>query len=143
MAAVLASGLADAAGTARLPSGTYTGSADWRGPGGSTGTYTVEKIFSGNNVTARYAWKDTQAREEKHTVTFATKDTEPMFDVLDDKGQVVGKGYCYDDACSYSAAFGPLSINESFRWSKDAMSVLGAKSGPGFSVVWQESLQSR
>jgi hypothetical protein len=143
MLALLLSGVAQAGPGSGLPSGKYTGTADWRGPGGSTGTYTVEKDFDGTTMTARYAWTDTQAREEKHTVTFAAKSAEPLFDVVDEKGQIVGKGYCYDDACSYRAAFGPINIDESFRWSKGGMTVLGAKSGPGFSVVWKESLQSR
>jgi len=143
MLAILLPAMAQAGPGSGLPSGTYTGTADWRGPGGSTGTYTVEKMFNGATMTSRYTWTDTQAREEKHTFTFAAKSAEPLFDVEDENGQVVGKGYCYGDACSYRATFGPVNIDESFRWSKDGMTVLGAKSGPGFSVVWKESLQSR
>lgn len=143
MLAILLPALAQAVPGLELPSGTYSGTAEWRGPGGSTGTYTVEKMFDGATMTARYAWTDTQAREEKYTLTFAAKSAEPLFDVQDGTGQVVGKGHCYGDACSYRATFGPVTIDESFRWSKDGMTVLGAKSGPGFSVVWKESLQSR
>lgn len=140
---MLLAGWAASAFATGLPVGTYVGTADWRGPGGSTGTYAVEKTFSGDTVTARYSWKDEKSREETQTVTFAAKAADPTFDVVDGKGQVVGKGYCYDDACSYRATFGPLNVEESFRWSKAGMTVLGAKSGPGFSVVWKEQLLSR
>ena len=134
-------GLALAGSHGDLPSGTYAGTADWRGPGGTTGTYTVEKTFEGNRVTAHYTWTGATARDEKHTITFAPKTAEPRFDVVDEKGQSVGTGHCYDDACSYRATFGPVTIDESFRWSGNGMTVLGAKSGPGFSVVWKESLK--
>ena len=126
-----------------LPSGTYTGTADWRGPGGSSGTYTVEKTFDGNTLTSRYAWREPKEREEKHTVTFVAKTSEPVFDVVDAQGASVGRGYCYDDACSYRATFGALTVDESFRWSKDGMTVLGSKTGPGFTVVWTEKLDLR
>ena len=140
LAAVLAAGVSFAGSPATLPSGTYTGTADWRGPGGSSGKYTVEKTFDGNSFTAHYTWTDAQRREEQHTVTFAQKSAEPVFDIVDAKGESVGRGYCYDDACSYRATFGAVTVDESFRWSDDAMTVLGSKSGPGFTVVWKETL---
>ena len=68
---------------------------------------------------------------------------EPVFDVLDSEGRVVGKGHCYDDACSYRADFGGVSVDESLRWTSEGMAVLGSKSGPGFSVVWKETLRRR
>jgi hypothetical protein len=143
VAAVIAAGMSFAETGAPLPSGTYTGTADWRGPGGSSGQYTVEKTFDGNSLTAHYTWTDAQRREERHTVTFASKATDPVFDVVDAKGENVGRGYCYDDACSYRATFGPVTVDETFRWSGDAMTVLGSKSGPGFTVVWKETLTLR
>ena len=135
--------LQTASGASSLPSGTYTGTASWRGPGEATGTYRVEKTFSGTTLSARYTWTEPAPREEQHTVEFAIKATEPTFDVLDGQGQVVGRGYCYDDACSYRATFGPVSVDESFRWTGNVMTVLGSKSGPGFSVVWKEALEAR
>ncbi len=143
MAAVMLAGLAQSGSTVGLPSGTYAGTASWRGPADSVGSYKVERTFSGNTLTAHFAWTDTQAREERHSVTFAPKANEPGFDVLDEQGGVVGRGHCYDDACAYRATFGPVSVEESWRWSRNELTVLGAKSGPGFSVVWKESLQSR
>jgi hypothetical protein len=128
---------------AGLPRGTYTGAADWRGPGGTTGTYTVEKTFDGDRVSALYRWNDTGSREERHAITFARRPGEPVFDVLDEQGQSVGRAHCYDDSCSYRASFGPVTVEESFQWSGDVMTVLGAKAGPGFSVVWKESLKLR
>ena len=142
-ASILLGGLGLAGSNGDFPSGTYAGTADWRGPGGKTGTYTVEKTFEGNRVTALYTWTDATARNEKHTITFAPKTAEPAFDVVDEKGQSVGTGHCYDDACSYRATFGPVTVDESFRWSGNGMTVLGAKSGPGFSVVWKETLKLR
>ena len=70
-ASIVFGGLALAGSRAEFPTGTYEGTADWRGPGGKTGTYTVEKTFEGNRVTAHYTWTDAQARDEKHTITFA------------------------------------------------------------------------
>lgn len=144
MAAILAAWAVQAAGgNPDFPSGTFAGTASWRGPGDTSGSYAVEKTFTGDTLHARYTWTDPQAREEKHTVRFRLEPTQPTFEVADDQGQVVGQGYCYDGACSYRATFGPVNVEESFRWSKDAMSVLGSKSGPGFSVVWTETLKLR
>ena len=36
-----------------------------------------------------------------------------------------------------------MTVDESFRWSGNGMTVLGAKTGPGFSVVWKETLKLR
>jgi hypothetical protein len=144
MAAILAAALPSLAGSDEsFPSGTYSGTAVWRGPGGSTGSYTVEKTFADQTLRSRYTWKDTQARDEEHSVTFAAKPGSPDFDVVDEQGQIVGRGYCYDDTCAYSARFDSLSVDESFRWSNDGMTVLGSKSGPGFTVVWKETLEPR
>ena len=145
-AAILIAGLTAGtclAGTASLPQGKYVGSADWKGPQGSSGTYTVEKSFEGDRIAATYRWTDKQAREEKHTLTFVPKPGQAVLDVVDEKGASVGSGHCYDDACSYRATLGPVTLDESFRWSGDGMTVLGSKSGPGFSVVWKETLKLR
>jgi len=143
IASVLVAGVSLAGNKDSLPSGKYTGNADWKGPGGASGTYAVEKTFDGKSVVAHYTWNDDgkKAHDERHTVTFATDGAAPLFDVTDDKGQKIGQGYCYDDACSYRATFGPVTVDETFRWSGRGMTVLGAKSGPGFSVVWKETLE--
>lgn len=139
---ILAAGLARAASPA-LPEGSFAGTASWRGPSGSTGTYAVERSFSGTTIKSHYSWTEPQAREETVTLTFAMKPAEPGFDVLDGKNAVVGKGYCYDDCCAYRATFGPVTVDESLRWSAGSVIAVGQKSGPGFSVVWKETLKSR
>ena len=136
-------GAAHAGAGSELPAGSYAGTAEWRGPGGTSGTYEVEKTFSGRTLSARYVWKDTAAHEEKHTVTFDVPEGPPTFDVRDESGAVVGRGHCYDDACHYRATFGPVEVEETFRWSGRELSVLGSKSGPGFAVVWKEQLSAR
>ena len=139
---LLAAGIA-AATSPTLPAGKFTGTAAWRGGAGSAGTYTVERTFDGNKMSARFAWSEPKPREEKVAMTLAMKGSEPFFDVLDEKDKVVGKGYCYDEACSYHASYGPVSVDETLRWSEGSLEVLGSKSGPGFSVVWKETLTSR
>lgn len=138
---ILAASLARAASP--LPEGSFTGTAAWRGASGSAGTYAVERNFTGTTITSHYSWTEPKAREETVTLSFAMKPTEPAFDVLDSKNAVVGKGYCYDDVCSYRATFGPIIVDESLRWSEGSVVVVGQKSGPGFSVVWKETLKSR
>jgi hypothetical protein len=128
---------------ASFPAGDWAGTAQWRGPGGSSGTYEVSKSFAGRTLSARYAWDGERSGEERHTVTFTLDPAQPIFDVLDEQGHVVGTGHCYDDACAYEASFGPVRVLESFRWTEREMSVLGSKSGPGFSVVWRETLSAR
>jgi len=139
---ILAASLARAAAPP-LPEGTFAGTAAWRGPSGSTGTYAVERNFNGTTITSHYSWTEPKPREETVTLTLAMKPTEPGFDVLDGKNAVVGQGYCYDDACSYRATFGPVTVDETLRWSAGSVIVVGQKSGPGFSVVWKETLRSR
>jgi hypothetical protein len=126
-----------------LPEGTFAGNATWRGPAGSGGSYAVERSFSGTTISSHYSWTQPQPREETITLTFAMKPSEPVFDVLDGKNQVVGKGYCYDDACAYRATFGPVTVDETIRWSEGSVVAIGSKAGPGFSVVWKETLASR
>lgn len=137
---VLAAGVSSAA---MLPEGAYTGTASWRGPGGATGTYSVERSFSGNTMTAHYSWTQPQPREETLSVTFDVKGQNPTFDVLDDRKQIVGTGYCADDTCGYHATFGPVVLDETLTFRDRSVVVTGAKSGPGFSVVWKETLKSR
>jgi hypothetical protein len=139
---ILAASLAGAT-TPLLPEGSFAGTATWRGPSGSTGTYAVERTFSGTTITSHYSWTEPQAREESVTLTFAMKPSEPGFEVLDSKNAVVGKGYCYDDACAYRATFGPVTVDETLRFSAGSIVAVGQKSGPGFSVVWKETLKSR
>jgi len=139
---ILAAGLVQAASPG-LPTGSYAGTATWRGPSDSAGTYTAERAFSGNTMTSRFRWTEPKPREEQITITLAMKGSDPMFDVLDATGQSVGKGYCYEDVCAYHATFGPVMMDESFRWGNGAMEVVGAKSGPGFEVAWKETLKAR
>jgi len=139
---ILAASLTRAASPS-LPEGSFAGTAAWRGPSGASGTYAVERSFTGTTIKSHYSWTQPQPREETLTLTFAMKAAEPAFDVLDDKNAVVGKGYCYDDACSYRATFGPVTVDENLRWSAGTVVVVGQKSGPGFSVVWKETLKSR
>jgi hypothetical protein len=141
LVAVAAAGLAQAGGAA-LPGGAFSGTAEWRGPKGSTGTYTVERTFEGNTMRSKFTWDEGKPRNEEHVLTFSLG-TEPTFEVTDPAGQVVGKGHCFDDTCAYRADFGKVSVEETFRWTSDTLTVLGSKSGPGFSVVWKESLRSR
>lgn len=140
LTAVLAAGGA-IGGARELPGGTWTGTAEWSGAGQS-GDYRVERTFAGNTMTSNFAWEERGGRTEEATVTFAISG-EPMFDVLDPSGGVVGRGYCADHACAYRAVFGKMNLDESFRWTDDALSVLGAKSGPGFGVVWTETLKKQ
>jgi hypothetical protein len=142
MTLILTASLARAA-TPTFPEGSFSGTAAWRGPAGSTGTYAVERSFSGTTIKSHYAFTDPQAREETVTLTFAMKPGEPGFDVLDGKSAVVCKGYCYDDSCAYRATFGPVTVDENLRWSADSIVAVGQKSGPGFSVVWKETLKSK
>jgi hypothetical protein len=142
MTLILAASLARAASPA-FPEGSFSGTAAWRGPSGSTGTYAVERIFDGTTIKSHYSWTEPQAREETVTMTFAMKPTEPGFDVLDGKNAVVGRGYCYDDSCAYRATFGPVTVDETLRFSANSVVAVGQKSGPGFSVVWKETLKSK
>ena len=139
---VLASGILQAA-QPNFPQGSYAGTATWRGPGNATGTYMVERSIIGSTISSRYAWTEPQPREEKSSVTFVMKDSGPLFDVLDEKKQVVGSGYCYDDTCAYRSTFGPVTVDETLTWSQGSFVATGAKTGPGFSVVWKETLKAR
>jgi hypothetical protein len=126
-----------------LPRGSYSGPASWRGPDGSSGTYTAEKTFSGNTLRGSYSWPDPARRKERYSVAFVLSPSEPVFDVLDGQGRVVGRGRCDGHACAYRASFGDVSVDESFRWSTGKMTVRGSKSGPGFAVIWKETLAAR
>lgn len=125
-----------------LPAGTWVGTAAWRGAGTASGEYAVERAFSGATMTSRFAWpgQDGKAHKEEVVLTFAPAGG-PFFDVVDVKGVAVGKGYCYDETCSYRAAVGPMEIDESFRWADGQMTVLGSKAGSKFKVVWKETLR--
>jgi hypothetical protein len=139
---ILAAGVASAASPG-MPSGNYAGTATWRGAAGSSGTYAVETAIHGSTITTRYAWTDPKPRSETMTVTLAIKGTDPVFDVLDEAGKVIGKGYCYDQVCGYHIAYGSITLDETYRWSGSNLEVVGGKSGPGFSVAWREALTAK
>src|SRR5262245_65531672 len=99
---LLVLGLSSRATVGVLPAGSYAGTARWTGPAGAAGSYTVERSFNGNVMTSHYRWTGTKRKEETLQTTFVIRTSDPFFDVLDDKNQVVGKGYCFEDTCSYS-----------------------------------------
>ena len=76
---ILAAGILQAA-QPTLHQGSYAGTATWKGPEGSTGTYTVERTFSGNTISSRYAWTEPQPREEKVSLTLVMKESGPLID---------------------------------------------------------------
>lgn len=140
MSAVIASA---AQAASSVPSGTFLGTGHWKGPGGSTGAYSVETTVKDRVLTSRYEFNEGgQARLESVVVKMATKG-EPFFDVLDERDQVVGNGFCYDAECSYHAEFSGVVVEETLRFSKGSLEKLGTKKGPGFSVVWKEVLEAK
>jgi hypothetical protein len=124
-----------------LPAGSYAGTARWIGAKGARGSYTVERTFNGNVVTNHYEWTGTKRVSENHRMTFALKSGDPFFEVMDEKNQVVGKGFCFENACSYTVNVGPVRVEETFRFGDGVIEVVGAKSGPGFAVAWKEDLK--
>lgn len=129
---------------AGLPAqGTFTGTGDWKGPGGSTGSYTVETTISGDVVTSRYVWPQKGGdRKESTTLRFATKDG-PFFDLVNEKGEPAGGGFCVEELCHYRIETGSLVVEETIRFLPDSLEKLGAKKGPGFQVAWKETLKAK
>lgn len=143
MIAILAAPFALAAAERSFPAGTFAGTATWEGPGGSSGTYEVERTFEGRALRATFRWDGGSGGSETTSLRFASHPSQPVFDVSDDAGRIVGKGHCYDDACSYWANFGATRVEETFQWSGRRVDVWGAKSGDGFSIVWKERLEAK
>lgn len=126
-----------------LPSGTFVGTGQWRGEGGTRGDYSVETTVHDQVLTSRYDFgTDKGARKETSTMKLAMQG-EPFFDILDASDKVIGKGYCYDSQCSYRAELGPVVVEETIDFSKDSIHKFGSKKGANFSVVWKEDLQAK
>jgi hypothetical protein len=126
-----------------LPAGSYAGSARWSGPNGKGGSYTVERSIKGNVVTSHYQWTGTKRANETHRVTFVIKDGSPFFEVTDEKNQVVGKGFCFENVCSYTVNESAVHVVETMRFGDGVIEVSGSKTGPGFAVVWKEDLRRK
>jgi hypothetical protein len=138
---LLALGVSTPAAAGPLPAGSYAGTARWIGANGARGSYTVERTFNGNVLTNHYEWTGSKQTSETHRVTFALKSGDPFFEVMDDKNKVVGKGFCYENACSYTVNTATVRVEEMFRFGNGLIEVIGAKSGPGFAVAWKEDLK--
>ncbi len=125
-----------------VSSGTFAGTGQWKGPGGSSGEYSVETSVKDQVLTSSYKYRQgNEARSE--SVTFRMASGEPFFDLLDEHDKVVGSGYCYETDCSYRAEFSGIAVEETLRFGKGTLEKLGAKKGPGFSVVWKEVLAAK
>lgn len=122
-----------------VPSGTYAGTGQWKGAGGSGGAYSVETTVKELLLTSRYTYEHGGTQDKSTSVKLVPHD-EPFFDVADTDGKVVGSGYCYETECAYHMEFEGVVIEETLRFSKGSLEKFGAKKGPGFSVVWKEVL---
>ena len=126
-----------------VTSGHFEGTGQWRGPGGTSGDYSVETTVKDDLLTSHYKFQQgAEARNEAVIMKMASK-AEPFFELLDEQGKVVGTGYCYDNDCSYHADFSGIAVDETLRFSKGSLEKVGTKKGPGFSVVWKEVLAAR
>lgn len=126
-----------------LAQGTFEGKGNWQGPGGSSGSYAVETTVAGDVVTSRYVWSQEGGdRKESATARFVAKDG-PFFDVVNEKGEPTGSGFCVEDSCHYRVETGSLVIEETIRFSAGSLEKLGAKKGPGFQVAWKETLKAK
>ena len=144
IAAALAAGVVIAGSASKdapVPAGTYVGTGDWKGMG-STGRYDAKTTIADGVWTSHYAYQDGGGSHQETVKMTLQRTTDPYFDVLDDKGQKVGSGYCYDAECSYRAAFGGIEVSETLRYTDGKIHKLGSKSGPGFAVVWKEVLEA-
>lgn len=126
-----------------LQPGTFTGTGHWKGKGSTTGDYTVETTVEGRSLVSHYNFTTPQgARSETHAIKLS-RQGEPFFDILDDKDKVIGKGYCFDSECFYRAELGPMTLEETFSFSKGLLTKFGSKKGNGVEVVWKEVLEAK
>lgn len=126
-----------------LPSGTYAGTGHWRGPQGTSGTYSVETVVTGDTLTSRYVY-DVNGAQRRETVTMTLSEgQEPFFDVRDGSGQVIGSGYRFDSRCAYRLDVHGMVVEETIESGRDGLVKFGAKKGPDFRVVWTETLTAR
>ena len=130
------------AGATGLPSGTFVGSGQWRGQDGSSGRYSVETTVSGDTMRSVYKWEHAGEATQSSTVKMSPR-ADGFFDLLDDTGQVVGNGFCFEAECSYRLDAHGVAIDESLQFDGRALHKLGSKKGTGFKVMWKEDLELR
>jgi hypothetical protein len=126
-----------------LPSGEFVGTGTWKSPDGSSGGYDVSTRIEGATLTSNYEYAvEGGRRTESATIELVAKDS-AVFEVRNDKGEVVGKGFYLEAECSYRAEFGSIAVEETIRFDHGVLYKFGSKCGPGFQVIWSETLKAR
>ena len=79
--------------------------------------------------------------DREQTMSFSlVPGTDGMLQVVGDDQQLLGRGFCLGQECSYRAEIDGITVEENVRFTHGELVKFGVKSGPGFSVVWREVL---
>jgi hypothetical protein len=123
-----------------LAQGTFRGSGAWEAADGSTGRYTTETTVSGATLSSRWTYVDGgKTHEESHAMTLAPA-PDGTLRVLDETNRIIGSARCLGDECLLTVEEGPVKLVETVCTRNGQLLTFGAKSGPGFAVVYSETL---
>jgi len=126
-----------------LPSGEFAGTGTWKSPDGSSREYDVSTRIEGATLTSTYEYvMEGSRRNESATIELVAKDS-VVLEVRNDKGEVIGKGFYLEAECSYRAEFDGIAVEETIRFDRGVLYKFGSKCGPGFQVIWRETLKAQ
>ncbi len=124
-------------------SGTYRGSGHWEGADGTKGTYTVETTVRDATITSRWNYQvDGKAQTQAMTVSLVPA-ADGSLQILDEKRGPLGSARCLDEECLLTYELGPIKLVETLRTRDGRLENFGAKSGPGFSIVYSSTAAAR
>lgn len=123
-----------------LQEGTYRGSGTWEAKDGTGGTYTTEATVTGATLRSRWAFTaNGRAQERTFTMTLVTA-PEGAVQVHDAAGRTIGTARCLAGECLVTVTDGPVSLVQVVRTKDGRMECFGTKVGPGFDIVYAETL---
>jgi hypothetical protein len=130
------------AGGGILSDGNFTGTGQWIGPQGSSGEYRVETRIEGHQITSAYDYQGQEGQQQRSYILEIDLQDQSWFQVRDNSG-VVGEGFCYESDCFYHVEAHGMNIQEHLRLEGGRLHKFGSKTGPGFRVVWKETLDAQ
>lgn len=125
-----------------LPEGRYTGTGHWHSQDGSQGTYETSYTIGNGELQIEFAYDQDGERQAGRYEVRISERPGGGFDLVDEKGEVTGEGFCVSSECLMSYMFPGGTVKQSLRLEDGALRTVGSKTIGGYRIYWTETLPS-